>query len=558
MTYRRTWLGYVLWILYTILCIVLLAAAGNVWVSYFAGRPYTQGFPDSIAKPFAGLSGGVLTMLGLLVLPIAAALYWVIRGIAARVGRKCVWKERSVQAFECIVAAIAFAGGIFLRIDSAGFYLVSLAGDESLLHELVSGMDYYYMAVVTTGEGVPSMVYGAAYLYVLLLSVVLSFLGNKVASAVILQVFLQIAGMALVYAVTRKIAGRLPACVALIYMACSFSNLRMLVSFGPEWFFFDLYLLGMLCVVCLVKGYCANRMSKVRALVCACLTGAGIGALAYLDMTAVTLFIVLTAVFTGKKAKQEEMPVRYSSVMNAGIYAAAIVAGVLCWFGVLAAVSYGRGTSLADGLRIWAEFYGRNMRFSGFAAMYPYIYDVYIMGIQVVFASFLIFEIFRDGREQNYTLWILLCILAAPTPRAVMGVQPFGILSLYIWSVLAGLGLQNCIFGGKRRVMQAMIKEINSAAEGAEEAEQAEIVREIAQEIEKIRQEKNEEQAGDADRVREPAQDAFEEQKPRFIENPLPLPKKHVKKEMDYQYPVAEHDMKYDVDVAEDDDFDIC
>ena len=47
------------------------------------------------------------------------------------------------------------------------------------------------------------------------------------------------------------------------------------------------------------------------------------------------------------------------------------------------------------------------------------------------------------------------------------------------------------------------------------------------------------------------------EEKPRFIENPLPLPKKHVKKEMDYQYPVEDKDMKYDVEVDEKDDFDI-
>ena len=44
---------------------------------------------------------------------------------------------------------------------------------------------------------------------------------------------------------------------------------------------------------------------------------------------------------------------------------------------------------------------------------------------------------------------------------------------------------------------------------------------------------------------------------PHYIENPLPLPKKHVAREMDYQYTVEEKDMKYDVEVSEDDDFDI-
>lgn len=43
----------------------------------------------------------------------------------------------------------------------------------------------------------------------------------------------------------------------------------------------------------------------------------------------------------------------------------------------------------------------------------------------------------------------------------------------------------------------------------------------------------------------------------KLIENPLPLPKKHEKREMDYQYQVAEDKMRFDVEVPDGDDFDI-
>lgn len=43
----------------------------------------------------------------------------------------------------------------------------------------------------------------------------------------------------------------------------------------------------------------------------------------------------------------------------------------------------------------------------------------------------------------------------------------------------------------------------------------------------------------------------------QFIENPLPLPKKHVRKEMDYQYEVSQDKMNYDVVVDDTDDFEI-
>ena len=43
---------------------------------------------------------------------------------------------------------------------------------------------------------------------------------------------------------------------------------------------------------------------------------------------------------------------------------------------------------------------------------------------------------------------------------------------------------------------------------------------------------------------------------PRFIENPLPLPKKHEKREMGYQYEITEDKMNFDVEIKENDDFD--
>lgn len=43
----------------------------------------------------------------------------------------------------------------------------------------------------------------------------------------------------------------------------------------------------------------------------------------------------------------------------------------------------------------------------------------------------------------------------------------------------------------------------------------------------------------------------------KLIENPLPLPKKHVKKTMDYRFEPEPEFMKYDIEVKENDDFDL-
>lgn len=532
MTYRKTWFSYVLWLLYMLLCVVLLVYVGSIWTSYLAGMPYMRGFPDSVFTPLAGLSNGLLTVLGFAILPVTFALYRMIRGIAGHIRKKCVWKEAVITRLECMIVLLIMAGGIFLKVVSADFYIlladnglftesgVTAEHESALLDTQTPGMMYYDMAVVTQERSGTSMIcYSIRELYVICLSVVFSFLGNKIASAIIMQIFLQITGMVLIYVVTRKLAGRIPACVALLYLACSICCLNMPAVFSPEWLFFDLYLTGMMIVVSFVKLYCANRLRRAAALVGAVVIGVLIGVLAYLDIAAAALLVIMAAVFTGKKHRTEDKPVCNSGIDSALVALVTLIASTLCR-GIMIGVIYGsRGVDfLKNIVNQWIDL--QKIFGEPFAQEYPYICDIYMIGILVIPAAFLVFQFFRSGREQNYMLWILMCILIAPTPMAVIGTDRFGLLSLYIWSVLAGLGLQNCIFGGREKMVQEVIEEINVAVK-TDEPEKT-------------------------------------EEKPRYFENPLPLPKKHVKRAMDYQYPVEEKDMKYDMEVPENDDFDIA
>ncbi len=53
------------------------------------------------------------------------------------------------------------------------------------------------------------------------------------------------------------------------------------------------------------------------------------------------------------------------------------------------------------------------------------------------------------------------------------------------------------------------------------------------------------------------AENALPQKKVRMIENPLPLPKKHVKRTLDYGREVPEGKYDFDLEVDEKDDFDI-
>ena len=59
---------------------------------------------------------------------------------------------------------------------------------------------------------------------------------------------------------------------------------------------------------------------------------------------------------------------------------------------------------------------------------------------------------------------------------------------------------------------------------------------------------------GSTDRYRQPENG---EKEIKYIENPLPLPKKHEKKSMGYKFEVPPEKMKYDIQVSDADDFDL-
>ncbi len=549
MTYRKTWFDCVVWILYAVLCIALLVYAGMIWAYYFAGVPYAENFPDSVVSPLAGMSAGMLSVIGVLVVPGTIGLYWMIRKIAGQIRKKCIWKPSVITGFECMAALLIMAAGIVLRIDYAKYDIFMAQNGLLFSHGKIQGMQYYDMAVVTMEHSAPSFsILGLGNLYVLCLSVVLSFLGNKFASAIVMQVFLQIIGMILAYVVTRKMAGRIPACAALLYLACSCCCMEMLVCVGPEWFFFDLYLFGMFFIVSYVRRYCENCFRIPAAVILAVFLGVVIGFLIWLHPTALTLLILLAAaLIAGKKHRQEGRPPCHGAGVNAAVILTASLAAVLCFAGLTAVVSFENGI----------DFYGMTARCAGQFKLlqymlppipsYPYYADIYLMGISVVFATFLVFDYLRKDKEQNYTLWMFLCVLTAPAPMFVLGQGGgedfFGIFSLYVWAVLAGLGLQNCIFGGKAKAMQEQTKEQENQPVGGGTHTGQEQTKEVPM--------------TDAQQEGTKTTETDAPEKPRFFENPLPLPKKHVKKEMDYQYQIDEKDMFYDIEVDDNDDFDI-
>lgn len=490
MTYRKNWFDYVLWAVYAGVCVLLLAYAGNRIYTIYVGAP--------LAKLGAFLP-----------FPVLLCLYPGIRLISQTIRKKCRFSAHAAAMMEALVVSVSFVFGLLARLREGLFYTAGYGAASAF-----EPGKYYELAVVRAGEGSAALAHGLSDLYVRCLRVVFSFLGNSMMAAILFQISLQLLAMLFAYLAVRKAAGRFTACAALLLLAFSETYIRKIYVIDPECLLLLVLLVGLFLVLSFVKAYLSGTDGIVMPLEAA-LLGVILGIFCYLEWGTLVLLLFLAGLFTGKKREEGGWKRLTESLV---LVLAGAVVGFFVSIGVDASWS---GISLYQGLMSWVTPYlsvrvgVRALDGAGTA----YLFLVLLL----LPASFLGFEFIRAGREQDYSLWFLPCILVSPAFFVNFSIVGVGSVALFFWCVMAALGLKNTVFGGQVEALLEKIEEINASAEPAPEI---------------------------------PGPVAVSGEKPRFLENPLPIPKKHVKREMDYDYEVAEKDMCYQVEVAGDDDFD--
>lgn len=510
MIYRKIWFDYVFWAVYAGLCITLLALVGNRMYDFYVGAP------------LAGLGTFIL-------FPVLLCLYPAIR-LSSRAMRK---KQRLSNHFltltESLVISVSFVFGTILRIKE-GLLMESAYNLEPALKP----GDYYELAVVRTGGWGMSFAHGMGDLFVRSLRIVLSFLGNSVAAAMLFQVFLQVAAMIFACLAVRKAAGRFASCAVLLLLAFSGPFIRKIDVIDPECLLTALFLAGLYLVLSFVRAQLAGR-EVFGGWPGTFLLGAFLGLLCYLEGGCAILFLFLAGLLTGKQSTGKGWKRWIASLLIV------LAGGGAGFFGSIAEDAAANGVVFYQGLMWWADTYLHPVmtggKMAGMTGMeYPFLALLFLL------ASFVVFEFIRGGREQDLSLWFLPCILITPAFFFELGVVSFGGVALFFWCVMAGLGLKNAVLGGQAEALREQAGEISAPSLSEPEAE-APKTRIPAAEMPEA-----------------PAQTAVPgetpQEKPRFIENPLPLPKKHVKREMDYDYSILEADMHFDVEVTEEDDFD--
>lgn len=507
MIYKRTWLSSLLWVVYT-------CAAGTLLAIYTV----------LFWKNEIG-TGTVYHMIAFvaLVLVLVISCYLLINKVALKLRNKYEISRRTALILEIIaVFCICFAGLIY-RIELYMHY-----GMRSM-----EATEHYLAASGSIGEYAEIILHGASYLYILCLSFVLPFFED---AAVWLQIFIQTATLLLAYFTVKKMAGKIAACITMLMLAVSSVYVNQIFITSPEGLFFALYLIGMLTVGGYVKSYCHNRLNAVTAICGAVFSGIVIGTLTYLDAVSVTLFVLLPGLITGvcKINEDEEKSKTFTKQFSILLLILAVSTAVLTVMGAFALDAYASRLAYREVVEAWIELYMSYLRID-YMPSESYLIEC---SVQIIIAVFLVISYWNTEKTQNASPWIVLMLLIAPTPLARIGVLPYQVFSIFIWSALAGIGLQQCCVSDDKHTAEITgAEETQKIAEAADTSAVAAI-------------------AGIPEQSAE-SQSNAPAPKPRFIENPLPLPKKHVRKEIDFQYEVPEDKMKFDVDIKDGDDFDI-
>lgn len=491
MTYRKTWLSYVIWFLYASLCVMLLAFAG-----YLSYGSYVKAAPAKLGA--------------LLIFPLLVCIYLALRQGALAFRRRRSISLHSRQMMEAFCVSVSFVFGFLVRIRMFCYAETLLSSGEALTGGLLE------KAFVRAGESIEPIAHGVSYLYVLILSAVFSFLGNSVGAAMFLQIVLQLLVMLIGYRLVKAAAGRFAACVSLLLMAFSPAYVEKIAEITPESLFLLFYLLCLMFIVSYVRAVLADKpvFGKVFA---AILPGVAVGILTYFELSAVTVLLFLGTLFVGKR--EEEQP--NGNGKNILRILTAVVSCAVSFFLLIAVDAAVSGVSLERSLYVWAYPY---LQIGGSQFHLGELYgNVIFCAALILTAAFLVFEFFRSGKEQDHTPWLFFCILFSPFLVWEVWTVELSGLALFFWGVAAALGIKNCVYGGVAEVMQAKIEQINAEAESVLEAARPAAAASVT--------------------------------KPRFLENPLPLPKKHVKKEMDYDHPVAPEMMHFDLETVDGDDF---
>ena len=457
------------------------------------------------------------------------------------------------------------------------FFVLGFIYRMNRISDVTDGGVYYEAAFVAEGQSISKMAHGVEYAYLRLLHIVFLLIGNKLTAGIWFQVMLQMMAILLLYVGVRKLAGALPALIMLLFFLYTGPVVQEALSLSPKPLFLLLFAVGLVLL--------AACRGNVRRWSLFLMSGLWIGLTGYLDATAFLLLLIGMAAALETKGRKV-------SVKSRAIAIGVCVAGAAAGFFLLIFVdAHFGGKTLAQVLGAWGSLYlhgDHGFTTDSLNGILNW------QGALILLLRIGVVSYWFCRKRDYFSIWILVSCLA-------VGAQYFGILTkelppfpyiLLFLTVLAGVSLRESILKRadvpqsdeqpaeeETEIVELVHDklETESVEPGPEKVEPTEPEPELPEreseliepelEHSKSEQSESESESGETEpdlevneldsEKPEPEQSEPKTPKLRFFETPLPMPKPHQKKVLDYNVVSANGDDDFDYSVGDSDDFDL-
>lgn len=501
MTFKKSWYSYGLWAFYVIFAFVFQIG------SVFTMTKYVPGMNEYVKIGVVCLSFALVT-----------GLFFLIRKLIEE-----RWKDTTREGLkrEHLVEAVSvlavFVAGIVLRI---------------LFSENVGEEEAYFTWASVNGKPLMAVSHGAQQLYLGLLRGVFLIVGNKYMAGIVLQIILQIL-MALVwYFAVRKMAGQMASFILVAGIMLLPQSIHMGLVYSPKILYLLLFGIVMLMMSGLWSRFYKQSELKWYSWLHTVLLGIAMGYMLYLDITGMVLIVLLLFTMAVKSVPTETEP--YTNVQKLLQILLALLACVGTLVVSLFVDSLIKGGTLKSTADNWfALFVCKGVpSMEGFSGMLSVDLSNSITAIAaaaILFMAALAFWVHKtkDMQMPWFAVAIVLGILYGC--KFCAGSMQCDYMFVLMILLMAGVGIRAVFF--EKENERLVMPEAPKAEEPVTTPAPAPVT------------------------ASAPALEP--EKKVNYIENPLPLPKKHVKRTMGYRLEVPEEAMKYDIDVPDNDDFDL-
>lgn len=560
MTFRKNIFSYLLWALFSAsVCIYHIAI-----VTLLLEQTPLE---DDYAR---------MGVIGVTII-LAAGIFALLRRLVKNREEEADRHGVSHLIWEAALAVLLIGAGIFIRAFMAGE-----GTQEAAFFETAS----------VTGQPVIPIAHGAQYLYVLVLRGLFIIVGNSFTAGIILQIILQALTAVVWYLGIRRLSGPMASLLFMAGIMLLPGSIQEGITYSPRMLYMLLYGFIFLMAGRLLRRQKTGAPMKWYSWVQTVALGIGIGVLTYLDVSGLTLLLPVFFLYGVKEEGEAPKGAKRFLMLSLQVITVVLVF-LLTVILIMFFDGMQNNADITQVFNTWCTLFSYKNTGGLPALLYPgTLSGVYSMPVISFLLLFGIPAFFVHEKRESQMLYFffLLGVAVILAGNFHASGMTAGYLAFSLVLALMGAGVhtalqksikepvsETAMAEGKdaQKTADETVKEKQSESIGnIEKSEKADMKKNDKAEKKKAAKEEAEaKKAAKAEKKKaakekpkkgnaaaaivaeKPAAQA--DKKGNYIENPLPLPKKHETKVLDYPYFVATDKLRYDVKVASDDDFDI-